>query len=327
MAITTTRGLRTAPPTPGDADRRTRRKRRSRGPINAKSPAHRKDARLAWILIGPALIGFVVFAVYPTLRGIYLSFTDFRVLSAPHWTGLTNLRRLLADDVFWSSLGVTVYFVAIAVVVGMLLSLVTAVVLHRLTKSGVVRGLIILPFLISGVVAATTWSWMLDSQLGIINIALEHIIGHPIMFLGSRDWAIPSIAMISVWKSMGYNAIIIFAGLQTIPPTVYEAGRIDGAGEVKMFRYLTLPLLRPILAMVLILTVIGSFQVFDIVQVTTKGGPANASNVLQMYIYEKAFGQFDFGYAATMSLALFAMLIVITFLQMRLTRASEPDLD
>jgi len=188
-----------------------------------------------------------------------------------------------------------------------------------------VRGLIILPFLISGVVAATTWSWMLDSQLGVVNMLIEGITGEPIMFLGSRAWAIPSIAMISVWKSMGYNAIIVFAGLQTIPPSIYEAGRIDGASEVQMFRRLTLPLLRPILAMVLVLTVIGSFQVFDIVAVTTKGGPANASNVLQMYIYDKAFGQFDFGYGATMSLALFAMLIVITFLQMRLMRASESD--
>jgi multiple sugar transport system permease protein len=166
---------------------------------------------------------------------------------------------------------------------------------------------------------------MLDSQLGVVNMLIEQLTGEPIMFLGSRAWAIPSIAMISVWKSMGYNAIIIFAGLQTIPPTIYEAGRIDGANEVQMFRRLTLPLLRPILAMVLVLTVIGSFQVFDIVAVTTKGGPANASNVLQMYIYDKAFGQFDFGYGATMSLALFAMLIIITFLQMRLMRASESD--
>ncbi|MCS5735280.1 carbohydrate ABC transporter permease [Herbiconiux daphne] len=298
---------------------------RRRGAINAHAPAHRHDARLAWVLIAPALIGFVVFAVYPTLRGIYLSFTDFKVLSPPTWTGLENFQRLLGDQVFWSSLGVTVYFVVLSVVIGMSLSVVTAVVLHRLTSSTVIRGIIILPFLISGVVAATTWSWMLDSQLGIVNQLIEQLTGEPILFLGSRAWAIPSIALISVWKSMGYTAIIVFAGLQTIPPSIYEAGRIDGASELQMFRRLTLPLLRPVLAMVLVLTVIGAFQVFDIVAVTTKGGPANASNVLQMYIYDKAFGQFDFGYGATMSLALFAMLIVITFLQMRLMRASESD--
>jgi multiple sugar transport system permease protein len=315
MAITASRGTRAAKST----------RVRGQGAINSHSPAHRNDGRLAWVMIAPALLGFLVFFLYPTLRGIYLSFTDFKVLTPPTFTGFDNFVRLFGDQVFWSSLGVTVYFVLLSVVFGMTISLVTAVVLHRLTSNTVVRGIIILPFLISGVVAATTWSWMLDSQLGVVNMLIEQLTGEPIMFLGSRAWAIPSIAMISVWKSMGYNAIIIFAGLQTIPPTIYEAGRIDGANEVQMFRRLTLPLLRPILAMVLVLTVIGSFQVFDIVAVTTKGGPANASNVLQMYIYDKAFGQFDFGYGATMSLALFAMLIIITFLQMRLMRASESD--
>ena len=303
------------------------RPRRTRRPLNAGSPAHRGDGRLAWVLIAPALVGFVVFAVYPTIRGIYLSFTDFKVLTPPTWIGLDNFVELLGDDVFWSSLAVTVYFVVLSVTLSMAISLVTAAVLHRLTVSTIVRGLIILPFLISAVVAATVWSWMLDTQLGIVNILIEQLGGDGIQFLTSRGWAIPSIALISVWKSMGYTAIIIFAGLQTIPPTIYEAGRIDGASELQMFRRLTLPLLRPILALVLVLNVIGAFQVFDLVQVTTKGGPANASNVLQMYIYSKAFGQFDFGYASAMSLALFAILIVITFLQMRLLRASESDTD
>jgi multiple sugar transport system permease protein len=163
--------------------------------------------------------------------------------------------------------------------------------------------------------------------LGVVNLVLVKLTGHNILFFGSSGWAVPAIAVISVWKSMGYNAVLIFAGLQTIPPQVYEAGRIDGASETQMFRRLTVPLLRPILVMVVILTVIGSFQVFDIVQVTTQGGPANASYVLQMYIYNKAFTQFDFGYAATMSLALFVMLLTITYLQMRLARANESDLD
>ena len=314
-------------PTPAPIVSAEPRRQRARRPLNAGAPAHRGDGRLAWVLIAPALIGFVVFAVYPTLRGIYLSFTDFKVLTPPSWVGLDNFVELIGDDVFWSSLAVTVYFVVLSVSLSMAVSIITAAVLHRLTASTVIRGLIILPFLISGVVAATVWSWMLDTQLGIVNILIEQLGGEGIQFLTSRGWAIPSIALISVWKSMGYTAIIVFAGLQTIPPSIYEAGRIDGASELQMFRRLTLPLLRPILALVLVLNVIGAFQVFDLVQVTTKGGPANASNVLQMYIYSKAFGQFDFGYASAMSLALFAILIVITFLQMRLLRASESDTD
>ncbi|PZG18163.1 carbohydrate ABC transporter permease [Nonomuraea aridisoli] len=310
---------------PGASEAVARRRKATRRPPNANSPAHRGDARLAWILIAPALIGFLVFAVYPTLRGVYLSFTDFKVLTPPVWVGLANYIELLQDDVFWASLGVTVYFVVLSVALCMVISVLTAAALHRLTSSTVVRGLVILPFLISGVVAATIWSWMLDTQLGIVNVVIQWLGGDGVLFLTSRGWAIPSIALISVWKQMGYTAIIIFAGLQTIPPSIYEAGRIDGASELQMFFRLTLPLLRPILALVLVLNVIGAFQVFDIVQVATKGGPANASNVLQMYIYSKAFGQFDFGYASAMSLALFAILIVITFLQMRLLRASESE--
>jgi ABC-type sugar transport system permease subunit len=298
----------------------TARRRRARG-------AKRGHLPLALLLIAPAVIGFVVFFAYPTIQGIYYSFTDFHVLTPPNWVGLDNFRELLGDDVFWHSLLVTVYFVVLSVVFGILISLVTAVIMHRLTKSTLLRGLILLPFLISGVVAAMTWSWMMDPGLGIINSVLVKLTGHPLLFFGDSALAVPSLAAISVWKSMGYNAILIFAGLQTIPATIYEAGRVDGATEFQMFRRLTVPLLRNILVMVVILTVIGSFQVFDIVQVTTKGGPENASLVLQMYIFNKAFTQFDFGYAATMSLALFVMLIGITFTQLKMTRASESDLN
>ncbi|HEY4456875.1 MAG TPA: sugar ABC transporter permease [Pseudonocardiaceae bacterium] len=287
--------------------------------------ARRGNTLVAWLFILPAIVGFGAFYAYPTLRGIYLSFTEFHVLSAPKWIGGANFVELVHDSVFWHSLLVTVYFVILSVAFGLIFSLVTAVIMNRLARSTVIRGLVLLPFLISGVVAALAWSWMLDSQLGIVNILLQNLFGTSIQFLGSSTWAIPSLAMINVWKWMGYFAILIFAGLQTIPTDVYEAGRLDGASEVQMFRRITMPLLRPVLIMVVILNVIGSFQVFDIVSVTTEGGPANASYVLQMYIYNKAFSQFDFGYAATMSLALFVMLIFITFMQLRLGRANESD--
>ena len=300
---------------------------RRQGPRQTwRSPQHRKDWRYALMLILPATVGFVFFAVYPVLRGIYLSFTNFRILSPPTWAGLANYRELLSDSVFWASLRVTVYFVVLSVGIGILISLVTAVILHRLTKSTVIRGLVILPFLISGVVAALVWQWMLDPELGIVNIALKDLTGHTVSFLGSSTWVIPSLAFISVWKSMGYNAILIFAGLQTIPGDIYEAARIDGAGEIRMFRKLTLPLLRPIMAMVVILTVISAFQVFDLVAVTTQGQPANASNVLPLYIYKTGFSEFDFGYAVTMSMALFVLLLAITFMQMRMMRANQTDL-
>ncbi|MFJ9784657.1 carbohydrate ABC transporter permease [Amycolatopsis sp. NPDC101161] len=292
---------------------------------STRSPSRGRDAPVAWLLIAPALAGFAVFFAYPTVRGLYLSFTEFHVLTDPRWIGLGNFHELAGDGEFWHSLLVTVYFVALSVVLGVLVSLVTAVILHRLAVSATIRGLMILPFLISGVVTALVWSWMLDPQLGIVNLLLTKLTGEPVLFFGSGAWAVPTLAGLNIWKSMGYNAVLIFAGLQTIPATVYEAGRIDGASELQMFRRLTVPLLRPILVMVVVLTVISSFQIFDIVQVTTKGGPADASKVLQMYIYDKAFGQFDFGYAATMSLALFVLLAAVTFAQLKLARAGESD--
>ncbi|HEV3359760.1 MAG TPA: sugar ABC transporter permease [Pseudonocardiaceae bacterium] len=301
------------------------RKRRRSAQAGGSKLARRGNTVVAWLFILPALVGFATFYAYPTLRGIYLSFTEFHVLSPPQWVGLANFVELVHDSVFWHSLLVTVYFVILSVVFGLIFSLVTAVIMNRIARSTIIRGVVLLPFLISGVVAAMAWSWMLDSQLGIVNIVLEKLFGTSVQFLGSSTWAIPSLALINVWKWTGYFAILIFAGLQTIPTDVYEAAGLDGASEVQMFRRITVPLLRPVLIMVVILNVIGSFQVFDIVSVTTEGGPANASLVLQMYIYSKAFAQFDFGYAATMSLALFVMLIFITFMQLRLGRANESD--
>lgn len=187
------------------------------------------------------------------------------------------------------------------------------------------RSIVILPFLISSVIAAVVWSMLLDPQLGVMNLALKAVGLPATFFLSDSNWVIPMVSLISVWRTVGYTTILIFAGLQTIPPSVYEAARIDGAGEFKTFRRITLPLLRLILALVLVLTVIGAFQVFDVVAVTTKGGPANASLVLQMYIYDKAFGQFQFGYASALAVALFVVLVALSFLQTRILRASDSD--
>nr|WP_206691304.1 sugar ABC transporter permease [Quadrisphaera sp. INWT6] len=136
----------------------------------------------------------------------------------------------------------------------------------------------------------------------------------------------PTIALVNVWRHMGYTALLVFAGLMTIPEGLYEAGRVDGASEWRMFWSITLPLLRPVLALVLVITVTGSFQVFDTVAVTTSGGPGDASRVIQYYIFDLAFQRLEFGYAAAVSVVLFAILAVVAFVQLRLTRANESDL-
>ncbi len=287
----------------------------------------RNDLWLALVFIAPAAIGFVVFLAWPTVRGIYLSFTSYNLLTEPEFTGLQNYARLVQDSIFWHSMVVTVEYVLINIVIQTVVALFIAVMMHRLTKSTFVRGIVLAPYLVSNVVAALVWLWILDTQLGIGNEMLAALGLDRIPFLQSDVWGIPSIALINVWRHVGYTALLIFAGLQSLPETVYEAGRIDGASEWKMFWRITVPLLRPILSLVLIITVIGSFQVFDTVAVTTQGGPANATNVVQNYIYNLAFGRFQFGYASAVSVALLIVLSIITIIQYRLTRSGESDLD
>ena len=205
------------------------------------------------------------------------------------------------------------------------LALALAVLMHRLTQSTVIRGVLLLPYLISNVVVALLWYWMADYNLGLINQGLDWIGLDRIGFFGDEKWAIPTIALINVWRHMGYTALLIFAGLQAINRDVYEAAAVDGASERRIFFRITLPLLRPVLALVLIITVIGSWQIFDTVAVTTKGGPVDATRTVQVYIFDQAFTRFNFGYASAISVALFLILAVVAFAQLRVMRAGESD--
>lgn len=287
----------------------------------------RDDSRLAWLFILPALVGLLAFYFWPLIRGIWLSFTSWDLLSPAQFVGLANYRQMVADPVFWNAVRVTLQFVFLNISIQTVVALVIAVLMQRLTQSTLLRSLILTPFLVSNVVAALVFFWILDFQLGIGNQVLEWIGLERIGFFTTEEWAIPTIALVNVWRHMGYTALLIFAGLQAIPASLYESARVEGATEIRSFFAITLPLLRPILGLVLIISVIGSFQVFDTVSVTTGGGPVNSSRVLQMYIYENAFGEFDFGYASALSVAMLAILLVVTFLQYRITRAGQTDLN
>jgi multiple sugar transport system permease protein len=292
-----------------------------------KSPsARRGDLRMALFFIAPAALGFLVFYAWPTVRGIYLSFTEYSLFGSPEFVGLDNYTAIASDALFWNSMKVTLWYVVLNIGFQTLIALGLAVLMHRLTKSGIIRGSILLPFLIANVVVALLWFWMLDFQIGIVNTMIESIGLDKIAFFGNENWAIPTIAFVNVWKHMGYTALLIFAGLQTIPTSVYEAAAVDGANEWKTFWRITLPLLRPVLVLVLIITVTGSFQVFDTVAITTGGGPGNASRVIQVYIVERAFERSDFGYAAALSAILFVILGLVAYLQNKFLRGGESDL-
>lgn len=283
------------------------------------------EKAVAYLFLLPSLIGFITFYAVPAVRGLFISFTDWNMLSDPTFVGLENYQELVLDDDFWDALLVTLSYVLWNIPIQTLLAVLIAVMMDRLTRSIIVRGIILLPWLMPNVVVGLLWLWMLDPRLGIVNVGLETLGLDSIPFLGNPDYAIASIAGINVWRHVGYTALLVFAGLQTIPKSIYEAAAIDGATDWQTFWGITLPMLRPVLAFVLVTSVIGSFQIFDTIAITTQGGPINATEVINWLIFEQAFERFNMGYATTVSVALFLILVVVSIIQMRLLRADETD--
>jgi multiple sugar transport system permease protein len=241
--------------------------------------------------------------------------------------GLANYDAAIHDPKFWSALGITVQYVLWNIPLQTVLAVALAVAMDRLVKSMFVKGLLIIPYLLSNVLVGLIFLWMLDPLLGIVNQWLAATPLGKQAFFSSAAQAIPTIALVNVWKHVGFNALLFYAGLQGIPRTVYEAASIDGASEGRTFWRITLPLLRPVTVFVLVTSIIGSFQIFDTVAVTTQGGPIDSTKVLVYYIYQNAFSFFKMGYATAMSMLLFAMLVFFTLLQLRLLRANESDLE
>jgi len=285
------------------------------------------DLKVALFFVFPAMIGFVLFYLVPTIRGFYLSFTEYSILGEPTWIGIKNYTAMLGDELFWNAMGVTLQYVGLNIGFQTVIALGLALLMHRVAKSTFIRGALLLPFLVANVIVALLWFWMLDYQIGIVNEIISWMGLPRIAFFGSEQWAIPTIAGVNAWRHMGYTALLIFAGLQSIPNHVYEVASLDGASPTRTFWSITMPLLRPVMVLVLVVTVIGSFQVFDTVAVTTAGGPINASRVIQMYIYQKAFGESDFGYASALSVILFLILALVAFVQMKFLKGNESDLD
>ncbi|RLT20829.1 MAG: sugar ABC transporter permease [Chloroflexi bacterium] len=289
--------------------------------------AARREALYAWAFVAPSLIGFLIFFAVPSVRGLLMSFTNWDLLRPAKFVGLANYVRLFGDADFLHALRVTGYYVLLNIPIQTTLALGIAVMMDKFSKSTAIRGILVLPWLLPNIVVALIWLWLLDPTMGFLNQIIMALGFQRQPFLGSIDQAIPTIAAINIWRHAGYTAILIYAGLQTIPKEVYEAASIDGANERQMFFGITIPLLRPVLVFVLVTTIIGSFQIFDTIAITTKGGPVDATRVVYWYIYEYAFVRFKMGYATTISVALFVILITITFIQMRYFNANSSDLD
>lgn len=281
---------------------------------------------VALCFLAPALLGFLVFYLFPMLRGVQISLTNWDLITEAKFVGLDNYRKLLEDHHFLHALWVTVVYVVVNITTQTAAGLMIALLMQRISHSTLVRSLLLVPWLVPNVTIAVITLFILDPNVGLLNHWLGYLQLDPIAFYGNPDYAIFTVALVNSWRNMGYTALLIFAGMQIIPHMIYEAAELDGASVVRTFFTITMPLIRPILVMVVTVSMIGSFQIFDTVAVATKGGPAGATRVIYFYIYEKAFQQQQMGYAAAMAVVLLVIILFMTLLQLRLAKSSESDL-
>jgi ABC-type sugar transport system permease subunit len=293
-----------------------RRGRRGGGTVS------RRGWLTAYCFLAPGLLLFVLFRFYPLLDGLRLSFTNARLgRSAQAFVGLANYERLLDDTRFHTSLWNTVFYTAASTLPILAIPLLLAVALNRGAMRTVLRGAFFFPFTLSVVTVGLTWLWLLDPVVGPFNYYLRAL-GAP-----ARSWlADPATAMwviivTTVWWVTGYYLVIYLAGLQDIPRDLYESAALDGAGAIRAFWAITLPLLRPVLLFVFVTHMIGSFQIFGQVFVLTQGGPGDGTRTVVQHLYETAFqNYFHFGSASAMAWVLFAIVLVFSVLQFRLLR-------
>jgi ABC-type sugar transport system permease subunit len=279
-----------------------------------------KDALTALLFVLPALINFSIFRYYPIIWSARASFWDYSLLGGfRKYLGFGNYVRLFGDKFFWQSMGVTSKFFLMYVPVVVVLALLLAVFTNqRKPGMGAMRAIIFIPVVTSFVVVSIIWGMLLNKDVGLINSILSTLGFSRISFLMNKENALPTIAMISIWKNVGYSVIVLAAGLKSVPGEMYEAAIVDGANNWQKFWNITLPMISRQLMFVTVWATLGAFQVFIPVYSLTHGGPSRATNVIVYYIYSKAFQFGEMGYASAMSMVLLLVLLVVSVFQMRL---------
>src|SRR5690348_1977438 len=273
---------------------------------------------IPYLFILPNLILFTVFVFGPVLFSFGMSFTNWDGLGSPSFTGLNNYRKLLTDDLFLTAARNTLLYSFGTVLPMLAISLGLALMLDsKLRGRNFFRVMVYLPVVVSWVAGALVWRLMFIHPEGIINSVLVAFGFEPQLWTSDPILAMPAIMWMSLWKGLGFYTVIYLAGLQTIPPTIYEAGMIDGANRSQLFWSITLPLLRPTTLFALVVGIIGSFEVFIPVYLMTNGGPGYASMVMVMAIYRAAFQQYQMGYASAMAVILFLLIFIISVLQFK----------
>jgi multiple sugar transport system permease protein len=268
------------------------------------------------------MVIFFAFTLLPVAIALGLSFTDYDVFTRMNWIGLANYQDVFDDEYFREALVNTLVYTAVSVPLSMAIGLSLALLLNqKLRGLGLYRTIYYVPVVTSMVAVAMIWVQLFDPLYGVISNGLEQIGIKGVDWLGDPRLAMPSVIAVSVWKVIGWNMLIYLAGLQGIPEYLKEAAAIDGASRRQTFWSITLPLLQPTTFFILVTSVIGAFQVFDVVYVMTGGGPAGATTTLVQQIYNAAFKALDMGYAAAMSFVLFAIILVVSMFSFRAMRA------
>lgn len=284
----------------------------SRPSLWQRSERHRVG--LAFIL--PVLVLFLLFRIWPAINGALLSFQDYKLSGDSTFVGLQHFRDLFNDKIFWGALKVTALYAAISVPLTTVAAVSLALLINRAIRGiNIYRAIYFLPYVTSLVMISVIWSWVYRADGGLLNSILEGIGLEPVRWLQDKDLVIPSLAVMSAWKGVGYSMMILLAGLKAIPETLTEASRVDGAGSWQTFWRITLPLLKPVLFFVVVIETIGSFQVFDAMYVMTNGGPVRASYSLVYMLYDESFKFQNFGYAASIGMVLFFITFMVMMLQ------------
>lgn len=276
----------------------------------------RQTAMVACFLL-PSLAVFLLYRILPLGWNVWLSFQSWSPLHPAQFIGLDNYDEMLRDDdVFWTALRNTLVFMSSAPIAIVLALGIALLVNSDLRGAAIYRTIVFLSYPLMTVAVAIIWRWMYDERGGLINFVLRRLglVDKPLAFLQSFDLAMPSVIAADVWQVLGFHMIILLTGLQSIPPHLYEAARVDGAPAWARFWRITVPMLRPSLFLCAVIGILNSFSSFDLVYVMTNGGPGHATELLITWIYKTGFGQSRFDYAAALTVAQFALLLVLTFL-------------
>lgn len=279
-----------------------------------------QDAIWGYVFLSPWILGMIFFTGGPIIASLILAFCDWDLITPPKLVGLGNFMKMFSDSRFLNSMFNTFYYTVFSVPLGIIGSVMVALLMNQKWKSvRLLRTIYYLPSVTAGVASAIIWMWLLNPDFGLINYGLSLLGVKGPLWMADEVWSKPAIIIMSLW-GVGGNMIIYLAGLQGIPRQLYEAADIDGAGMIDKFRYVTLPMLTPVIFFNLIMSVVASFQVFTQVYVMTggQGGPADSTLVMVLYIYQQAFKFHNMGYASAIAWVLFIIIMIFTLLQFKI---------